>query len=95
MLSGKKCFDNLNMFVLADRIGKHQFTVRDEKEIPNKKLKVFNKFKSYAAEKEKKRMKLANVGTSKGKVRDQLKQDKEFLKKLSAEFSTKEPVKNR
>ena len=92
MLSGPKCFENVNMYVVADKMGKFDFTKKKDTQIISKKALVLNKFKNYAAEKEKKRMQLANVGGKKGKVEDPLKQDKVFLKKLVAEFNIKEPL---
>ena len=59
----------------------------------HRKARVLSKFKNYAAEKEKKWMQLANVGSKKGKVEDPLKQDKVFLKKLVTEFNIKELLK--
>ena len=92
VLLGKKCFEDLNKFILADKIAKHEFTIKKDKVITSRKSVVLGKFKTYAARKEEKRMKLANVGTRKRKVVDPLKQDKEFLKKLVSEFSCKDSV---
>ena len=90
MLSGKDCFEGLSKYVLADKIAKHDvFTVTKQTEILNRKSRVLDKFKTYGAKKEEKRLKLASVGSKKRQLVDPLKQDKEFLEKIAVEFNTK------
>ena len=50
VLSGPKCFENVNMYVVADKMAKFDFTKKKDAQIINKKAMVLNKFKNYAAE---------------------------------------------
>ena len=88
MLSSPKCFDNINLFLVGDKLGKFGFYQKRKKQMFNRKTLVMDKFKNYGKEKEMKRNQLAGVGTKvKGKVEDPLKEDKVFLKKLATEFT--------
>ena len=84
VLNSKSCFDNINLFIVGDKMGKFGF-YQKRKKIFNRKALVIDKFKNYGAEKDMRRRQLAGVGSKKN-IEDPLKEDKAFLKKLSQEF---------
>ena len=64
MMENKGCFDNINAFVLGDKMGKLAFSTGKISDL-KKPAAVFEKFKNYAKEKEKQRTKLLASGQNK------------------------------
>ena len=95
ILTGPKVFENVNMYVVANKLGKIAITKKKETQIINRKALVLSKFKNYGAEKEKKRLMLAKSRSKKGKAEDPMKKDKAFLKKLVSEFNPPASSKSR
>ena len=65
MMENKGCFDNINAFVLGDKMGKLAFSTKKKSIGLKKPAAVFEKFKNYAKEKEKQRTKLLASGQNK------------------------------
>ena len=59
-LENKECFDNINSYILGDKMGKIAFSKSKKKLGLTKTSAVFEKFKNYASEKEEQRTKLAS-----------------------------------
>ena len=65
MMENKGCFDNINAYVLGDKMGKLAFSTGKKISGLKKPAVVFEKFKNYAKEKEKQRTKLLASGQNK------------------------------
>ena len=59
MLESKDCFDNIQAFILGNRMGSLAFSYQRNTLGLSKSAAVFEKFKNYANEKEKQRNMLA------------------------------------
>ena len=66
MMENKGCFDNINAYVLGDKMGKLVFSTKSKISGLKKPAAVFEKFKNYAKEKEKQKTKL--LASSQNKV---------------------------
>ena len=55
MLESKECFDNIQAFILGERVGKLAFSTDRKRLGLSKSAAIFEKFKNYASQKEKQR----------------------------------------
>ena len=65
MMENEGCFDNINAYVLGDKMGKLAFSTKKKISGLTKPAAVFEKFKNYAKEKEKEKNKLLASGQNK------------------------------